>query len=82
MPGLITAVADIGRVFHPLTAFAFETGTDAVAFVAGTALCITDDQLVTGIRLFAAIAMNTEIIRVIKAAPVPGIDSSVPKDFL
>ena len=69
-------------MIHPIAVFAFKAGTDTVAFVTGAALSVTDDQFVTGIRLFAAIAMNTEIIRVIKAAPVPGIDSSVPKDFL
>ena len=82
MPGLFTAVADIGCVFHPFAAFAFKTGTDAVAFVTGAALCITNDQFVTGICLFAAIAVYAEVIRIIKAASVPGIDSSVPKDFL
>lgn len=50
--------------------------------MAGAALRIADNQLAAGVFLFTMIAMDAEVIRVVKAASVPGIDLSVPKDFL
>ena len=82
MPRLFTAVADIWSMLYLVAAFAFKTGTYAVAFVAGAAFRIADNQLAAGVFLFTMIAMDAEVIRVVKAAYVPGIDLSVPKDLL
>ena len=50
--------------------------------MAAAAFCIADDQLVTGIRLLAAVTMNAEVIRVIETPPVSGVDPPVTQDFL
>ena len=82
MPGLFAAIADIRRMLYLIAAFTFKAGAYAVAFVAGAAFRIADNQLVTGVCLFAAIPMDTEVIGVVEASSVPGIDPSVTKDFL
>ena len=81
MTRLVTSVAHIGRRLDPCALFPFKTRADTVAFMARPALGITDDEFVTGIGLFTAEAVNAEVIRVIEASPVPGIDPSVPEDL-
>ena len=49
--------------------------------MAGPAPGIADNELVTGVGLFTVDAMDTEVIRVVEASPVPGIDPPVPKDL-
>ncbi len=64
-------VTDIRCFLYLPAVFPFKTGTHVVAFVAGPAECVTDKNLATGICLFAAKTVDTEVIRVIKASPVP-----------
>lgn len=67
----VTPVAHIGSRLDFSALFPLKTGADAVAFMAGAALDIADDELVTGIGLFAMEAVDTEVIRVIETSPVP-----------
>ena len=50
---------------------------DLVAFEAGTALPVTDEELLTNIGPLAAEAVDTEVLRIIEAAFVPGIHGAV-----
>lgn len=81
MTGLIAAIADIGSPLDPAALFPFKVGTDAVTDVAGAAQGIADDQFPAGILFPAFVSADTEVIRVIKAAPVPGINGTVSKDL-
>ena len=81
MTGLIAAVTDIGGLFDPAAVFRFKVRTDVVADVAGAAQGVTDEQLPTGILFPAFVSADTEVIGVIKTAPVPCIDSAVPPDL-
>lgn len=57
--------------------FPFKVGTKVVTDVAGVAQGIADDQFPAGILLPAFVSADTEVIGVIKAAPVPGINDTV-----
>ncbi len=82
MTRLIASVADIGSPIQTITAFRLKARTDLVALVAGTAGRITDDQLVAGVFLLAPETMDAEVVRVVKTAPIPGVDLSVATDLL
>ena len=47
----------------------------------GTAERVADHDLVTGICFFTVEPVDTEVVRVNKAASVPSINSSVPPDL-
>ena len=81
MPGLAAAIADIGGLLNLPAVFPLKTWADIIAAVAGTAEGITDDQFAAGVCLLAAKTMNTEVIRVVKAPSVPGIDDPMFPDF-
>lgn len=81
MARLITAVADIEGPLDPAALFPFKVGTDIVTDVAGAAQGIADDQFPAGILFPAVVSADTEVIRVIKAAPVSGINDTVSKDL-
>ncbi len=81
MTGLIAAVADIGSPFDPAAGFPFKVGTDVVTNVAGAAQGVADEQFPAGILFPAFVSADTEVIGVIKAAPVPGISDTVAKDL-
>lgn len=81
MTGFIAAVADIGSPFDPASGFPFKVGTDVVTNVAGAAQGVADDQFPAGILFPAFVSADTEVIGVIKAAPVPGISDTVAKDL-
>ena len=59
----------------------FKVRTAVVTDVAGAAQGITDDQLSAGVLFPASVSADTEVIGVIKAAPVPCINSAVPPDL-
>ncbi len=82
MTRLITSVADIGSPIQTITAFRFKARTDLIALMTGAACVITDDQLVAGIGLFTAEPMDTEVVRVVKTASIPGVDTAMTKDLL
>lgn len=63
---LITAITDIRRMFKAAAVFLFKPGTDLVAFGTGSADTLADDDLVTDVGLFAAIAMDAEVVFVDK----------------
>ena len=81
VPWLLTAIADIGSFLNMRTVFPLKAWTDVVASVTGTAESVANDHLSAGIGLFAVVAVDTEVIGVIKAAPVPGIHNSAFPDF-
>lgn len=76
-----TAIAYERRLLNLTAMFPFKITADIVAFVAGPAFGITNNKLSAGIGLFTMEAVDTKIIRVIKRAPVPRIDGSVPPYF-
>ena len=57
-------------------------GTDRIAFEAGTAQRITENNLLTCICLFTAEPMDTEVIRIIETAFVPGVLNPMEFDLL
>lgn len=81
MARLIAAVADIGAPLDPAALFPFKVGTNVVTDVAGAAQGVADDKFPAGILLPAFVSAGTEVIGVIKAAPVPGINDTVPADL-
>ena len=81
VPGFITAVTDIRCFLYLSAGFAFEPWTNTVTSVTGTAERVTDHDLVTGICFFTVETVDTEVVRVIKAASVPCINGPVPPDL-
>lgn len=77
MPGLITAITDIRSLFNTFTQFRLKARAYLVALMAGTAKGITQDEFVTGIRLFTMKAVNTKVVRIVEGASVPGVDLPV-----
>ncbi len=66
-----------------MTAFlAFKPVTYVVAYMAGTTVSVTDDEFVAGVGLFAVETVDTKVIGISEAAPVPCIGGSVFKDFI
>lgn len=71
VPGLITAIADIRSLLYLPAGFPFKPRADIVAPMAGTAKSIADNKLVAGVGLFTMVAMDTEVVGIVKTAPVP-----------
>jgi len=66
-----------------MTAFlAFKPFTYVVTDMAGTAVSIAEDEFFAGVRPFAVETVNTKVVRVGEAAPVPCIGSSVFPDLV
>jgi len=78
---LFAAVTDIGSPFDPAAVFRFKIRTDIVADVAGTAQGVTDNQLPAGVLFPAFESADTEVIGIIKTAPVPCINNAVAQDL-
>lgn len=77
-----TAVTDKGCFVYMAAFFAFKPVTYVVADMAGTAVSVTQDELVAGIRFFTVEPVDTEVIGIGKAAPVPCVCSPVLPDFI
>ena len=71
MAGRLTAVADVGRFLKACAGFFFKGGADLVALMAGTALTVTDEELVTYVGPAAAVTVDAEVMGIIEAPPVP-----------
>lgn len=82
VPGFIAAVADIGSLLYLFAGFPFKTRTDIVASMAGTAEGITEDELAAGIGLPAVVAMDAEVVGIVKTAPVPCIYNAMLPNLL
>lgn len=81
VPGLVAAVAHERGLFHAWAAFPFETRADAVALMTGAAQGIADDELAAGVGFLTAVTVNAEVIGIVKAAAVPGVNRSVFPDL-
>lgn len=73
VPGLVTAIADIRSLMDPSALFPFKITAGCIASTAGAARDVTEKESLTGIGFPAPEAMDAEVVRVIKTAPVPGV---------
>ena len=62
----VTSVAHIGSRLDSSALFLLKTRADPVAFMAGPALGIADDELATGIGLFTAEPLGAEVLRIVE----------------
>ena len=76
-----TAIANKRSPLNTNTMFTDKVLADIVAAVTGSAFRITDKQLVTGIRFFAMIPVNAEVVGIIEATAIPGINDPMLPDF-
>lgn len=81
VPGLVAAVAHERGLFNPWAAFPFETRADAVALMARSAQGVANDELAAGVGFLTAVTVNAEVIRIVEAAAVPGVNGSVFPDL-
>lgn len=77
-----TAVTNKGCFIYMAAFFTFKPVTYIVTDMAGAAVSVTQDELVTGIGLFAAKPVDTKVIGIGKTAPVPCIWGPVLPDFI
>lgn len=82
VPGFIAAIADIRSFLYLFAGFPFKTRTDIVTSMAGAADGITEDELAAGIGLPAVVAMDAEVVGIVKTAPVPCIYNAVLRNLL
>lgn len=76
------AIADKGSFRNPPALLPLKVLTDLVADMAGTAEGIAEENLSAGIGLFAAEAVDAEVMRVVKTAFIPCVGGSVFEDFI
>jgi hypothetical protein len=76
------SVAYVRSFVQTGTGFFYKTRADTVAFVAGSAHGITDNQFVAGVCLFATKSVNAKVIRIIEAATIPSVQNPVEPNFL
>ena len=55
---------------------------DGIAFVAGPAESVADEELVAGIGPFAGEAVDTEVVWIGEGTPVPRVEGPVQFDLL
>ena len=65
---LVTAIADVRSFIKSGAAFPLKIGAGLVTGVAGSAFDTADENLPTGIGLFAVIPMDTEVLCIVKSA--------------
>lgn len=76
-----TAITDKRSFLNTNTMLTDKVFADTVAAVAGSAFRITDKELVTGIRFFATIPVNAEVVGIIEASAIPGIHDPMFPDL-
>ena len=76
------AVADKGGFGNMAAFLTFEPVTDVVADVTGAAMDVAQGQFFAGIGFFAAEPVDTEVIGISKATPVPSVYGAVLPDFI
>ena len=81
MTFFLTSIADIWCFLDLPAGFPFKAGADTVAFMAGTAEGIADDQLATCVRFFTVIPVDTEVVRIVETSFIPGIYDPAFPDF-
>ena len=81
MTFFLTSIADIWCFLDLPAGFPFKAGAYTVAFMAGTAEGIADDQLATCVRFFTVIPVDTEVVRIVETSSVPRIYDPAFPDF-
>lgn len=76
----ITAIADIRSFLYLSAGLPFKTGVDIVTFMVGAVKCIIDEEFVVDIGLFTMVAMDAEVVGIVKTASVSGIYNEVFSD--
>jgi hypothetical protein len=76
------SVAYVRSLVQTRTGFFYKTRADTVAFVAGSAHGITNDEFVTGVCLFTTKSVYTKVIRTIEATTIPSVQYPVETNFL
>lgn len=77
----LTSIADIWCFLDLPAGFPFKVGADTVAFMAGTAEGIADDQLATCICFFTVIPVDAEVVRIVETSSVPRVYNPAFPDF-
>lgn len=72
-----TSIADIGCLIDAVTVLPFKTAAGLIAFDAGTAAALADDDLVTDILLFAMITMDKKVVGIVERAFMKGIRNTI-----
>lgn len=80
--GLGASVADIRSFIETVTAFPYKVGAGLVAGRTGGAFHITKHDLMAHIRLPAVIAVDAEVMGIIKSAFVTPVTEAVGSDLL
>lgn len=81
MKDFLAAVADVGGFGKPYAMFQLEGTASGVTAAAGAAGHLTGMKALTNVNFTAAITMDTEVLRIIEASSVPGIESTMSPNF-
>lgn len=82
MPRCRTAITHIRSVLNLSALFLLKAGTDVVAFEAGATVSVTDNDFAASIHLFTVIAMDAEVMGIVKAPAMEGVyDPMIPDLF-
>lgn len=78
---LVATIADIRGFIKSAAAFPLKIGADLVAGRARSAFDTTDENLSTGIGLFAVIAMDAEVLCIVKSTFIVPVRQTMCLDF-
>ena len=77
MTRLVTAIADIGSLFHTSAVLQNEVFACLIAEMTASAGGVTDNKLLADIGFSAGEAVDTEVVGIVERTSVPGIEGTM-----